>query len=74
MASNLLSVNRFCRDNRYSFYFDSDIFSIQDRISGKPLYKGLNRDGLYPIHGLSLPLRSNHSPVSPTSPTCLQTV
>jgi hypothetical protein len=76
MASNLHSVNKFCRDNSCSFYFDSDLFSIQDRLSGKPLYKGLSRDGLYPIHGLSLPLQSNSSPssLSSPSPTCLQSV
>ena len=76
MASNLLSVNKFCQDNSCSFYFDSDLFSIQDRLSGKPLYKGLSRDGLYPVHGLSLPLRSNSSlsSVSSPSPTCLQSV
>ena len=73
-ASNLLSVNKFCRDNSCSFYFDSDLFSIQDRLSGKPLYEGLSRDGLYPVHGLSLPLRSNSSlsSVFCPSPTCLQ--
>ena len=61
MASNLLSVNRFCRDNHCAFYFDSDCFHIQDRLTGKPLYKGLSRDGLYPLHGLSLPFRSRPS-------------
>jgi hypothetical protein len=61
MASNLLSMNRFCRDNHCAFYFDSDCFHIQDHLTGKPLYKGLSRDGLYPLHGLSLPLRSSPS-------------
>ena len=61
MASNLLSVNRFCRDNHCAFYFDSNCFHIQDRLTGKPLYKGLSRDGLYPLHGLSLPLRCSLS-------------
>jgi hypothetical protein len=61
MASNLLSVNRFCRDNRCAFYFDSDHFRIQDRLTGKHLYKGLSRDGLYPLHGLSLPFNTRQS-------------
>ena len=76
MASNVLCVNKFCRDNRCSFYFDSDLFCIQDQLSGKPLYKGLSRDGLYPIHGLSLPLQSNSSlsSLSSPSPTYLQSV
>jgi hypothetical protein len=73
MASNLFSVNKFCRDNHCAFYFDSDRFHIQDRLTGKPLYKGLSRDGLYPIHGLSLPLRSHLSPSSSsTQAVCLQ--
>uniref|UniRef100_A0A2N9EKA7 Reverse transcriptase Ty1/copia-type domain-containing protein n=1 Tax=Fagus sylvatica TaxID=28930 RepID=A0A2N9EKA7_FAGSY len=61
MASNLLFVNKFCRDNHCAFYFDSDHFHIQDCLTGKPLYKGLSRDGLYPLHGLSLPFRSRQS-------------
>ena len=61
MASHLLSVNRFCRDNNCAFYFDADLFRIQDRPTGKPLYIGLNKDGLYPIHGLSLPPRPSLS-------------
>uniref|UniRef100_A0A2N9EGM1 Uncharacterized protein n=1 Tax=Fagus sylvatica TaxID=28930 RepID=A0A2N9EGM1_FAGSY len=49
----------------------SNLFS--DRLTGKPLYKGLSRDGLYPIHGLSLPLRSHLSPSSSsTQAVCLQ--
>jgi transposase InsO family protein len=55
MKSNLLSVQHFCRDNFCSFYFDSHRFQIQDLLTGKPLYKGISKDGLYPIHGLSLP-------------------
>ena len=60
-SSHLLSVNRFCRDNNCAFYFDADLFRIQDRPTGKPLYIGLSKDGLYPIHGLSLPLRPSLS-------------
>ena len=75
MAFNLLSVNKFCRDNQCSFYFDSDCFQIQDRLSGKPLYKGLSRDGLYPLHGFSLPLRSSSPSFSPSAQAaCLQAV
>ena len=55
MKSNLLSVQRSCRDNFCSFYFASHCFQIQDLLTGKPLYKGISKDGLYPIHGLSLP-------------------
>ena len=46
MSSNLLFVNGFCGDNHCSFHFDSDKFHFRDRLSRKPLYKGLSRDGL----------------------------
>ena len=55
MSVNLLSVHRFCRDNLYSFHFDANWFQIQDLLTRKPLYKGFSKDGLHPIHGLSLP-------------------
>ena len=55
MKYNLLSVNRFCQDNACSFYFDSRRFQITDLLTAKPLYTGFSKDGLYPIHGLSLP-------------------
>uniref|UniRef100_A0A2N9JAW9 Retrovirus-related Pol polyprotein from transposon TNT 1-94-like beta-barrel domain-containing protein n=1 Tax=Fagus sylvatica TaxID=28930 RepID=A0A2N9JAW9_FAGSY len=55
MKSNLLSVQRFCRDNHCSFSFNASRFQIRDCHTGKPLYNGLSKDGLYPIHGLSLP-------------------
>jgi hypothetical protein len=71
MKSNLLSVQRFCRDNHCSFSFNADNFQIQDRLTGKPLYKGFSKEGLYPIHGLSLPsLQSRLSPAfNHSSPT-----
>ena len=72
MKSNLLSVQRFCRDNHCSFYFNSNRFQIQDHLTGKPLYKGFSKDGFYPIHGLSLPsLKSCLSPVSNHSSTAV---
>jgi hypothetical protein len=65
IASNLLSVQSFCRDNACSFHFNAHRFQIQDLITGKPLYRGLSKDGLYPIHGLSLPpLESRLSSIS----------
>ena len=65
MRTNLLSVNKFYRDNKCSFYFDATKFSIQDLSSGRTLYKGSSKDGLYPI--LGLPSSSSSCPVS----TCL---
>ena len=72
MKSNLLLVQRFCRDNHCSFSFNVDNFQIQDRLTGKPLYKGLSKEGLYPIHGLSLPsLQSRLSPAFNHSSTAV---
>ncbi len=62
MRTNLLSVNKFCRDNKCSFYFDATKFSIQDLSSRRTLYKGSSKDGLYPI--LGLPSSSSSCPVS----------
>ena len=56
MKSNLLSVQRFCRDNGPFFYFDANRFQIQDLLTRKPLYKGSSKDSLYSITSLSLPL------------------
>ena len=47
--SNLLSVHKLCLQNNAFCYFDAYKFSIQDLPSGKILYKGLNKDGVYPI-------------------------
>uniref|UniRef100_A0A2N9J9G3 Uncharacterized protein n=1 Tax=Fagus sylvatica TaxID=28930 RepID=A0A2N9J9G3_FAGSY len=65
MKSHLLSVQRFCHDNFCSFTFDAHHFQIQDLLTGRPLYKGISKDGLYPIRGLSLP--SWHSRLSSAS-------
>jgi hypothetical protein len=78
MKSNLLFVQRFCRDNVCSFYFDANCFQIQDLLIRKPLYKGFSKDRLYPITGLTLPssnscvsnylFRSSHAlPSSPSA-------
>uniref|UniRef100_A0A2N9H2Q8 CCHC-type domain-containing protein n=1 Tax=Fagus sylvatica TaxID=28930 RepID=A0A2N9H2Q8_FAGSY len=55
MASNLLSVNKFCRDNNCCFLFDANQFKIKDMPTGKLLYRGPSKNGLYPIDGVSLP-------------------
>lgn len=49
ISSNLLSVHQFTKDNDCVFIFDSDGFSIQDRQSGKILFRGLSKNGLYPF-------------------------
>ena len=70
MKTNLLSVNKFCCDNACSFYFDANKFSIQDIFSGRTLYKGSSKDGLYPILDLSSSQRHStpcHSSTPPNS-------
>jgi hypothetical protein len=52
ISSNLLSMHKLCKDNNCACYFDSNKFLIQDLPSGKVLYKGLSKNGLYPIHTL----------------------
>ena len=53
LASNLLSVHKLCLQNNTFYYFDAYRFSIQDLISGKILYEGLSKDGVYPIFASS---------------------
>jgi hypothetical protein len=60
ISSNLLFVHKLCKDNNCSCYFDSNKFLIQDLPSGKVLYKGLSKNGLYPIH--TLPSSPSMSP------------
>uniref|UniRef100_A0A2N9IHB0 Reverse transcriptase Ty1/copia-type domain-containing protein n=1 Tax=Fagus sylvatica TaxID=28930 RepID=A0A2N9IHB0_FAGSY len=59
-----------------SLYNDSQLVSVGNGQQLPISHIGLSRDGLYPVHGLSLPLRSNSSlsSVSSSSPTCLQSV
>ena len=49
LASNLLFVHKLCLQNNAFCYFDAYRFSIQDLPMGKILYKGLCKDGVYPI-------------------------
>lgn len=49
ISSNLLSVNKFDKDNDCIFIFDSHGFSIQDRTSGRILFQGLSKKSLYPF-------------------------
>ena len=54
MASNLLSVNKFCHDNNSCFHFDAHQFKIKDMPTGKLLYRGPSKNGLYPLGGSTL--------------------
>ena len=64
LASNLFSVHKLCLQNNAFCYFDAHKFLIQDLTTGKILYAGLSKDGVYPIP-------SNHN-LSSTS--CLNSV
>jgi hypothetical protein len=50
IASNLLSVHKLCLDNNCSCHFDAHKLLIQDLPTGRLLYKGLSKDGVYPIN------------------------
>ena len=49
LASNLLSVHKLCLQNNAFCYFDAHKFFIQDLPTGKILYAGLSKDGVYLI-------------------------
>uniref|UniRef100_A0A2N9GH47 Integrase catalytic domain-containing protein n=1 Tax=Fagus sylvatica TaxID=28930 RepID=A0A2N9GH47_FAGSY len=43
-------VHKLCLHNHCSCYFDSNQLLIQDLPTGRLLYKGLSKNGVYPIH------------------------
>uniref|UniRef100_A0A2N9E3A6 Integrase catalytic domain-containing protein n=1 Tax=Fagus sylvatica TaxID=28930 RepID=A0A2N9E3A6_FAGSY len=53
IASNLISVHKLCLNNNCSCYFDANKLLIQDLPTGRLLYQGLSRNGVYPIHSSS---------------------
>ena len=57
MSSNLLSVNKFCRDNNCCFHFDANQFKIKDLPTGNLLYRGPSKNGLYPLNGVTLAIK-----------------
>ena len=67
IASNLLFVHKLCLHNNCSCYFDAYKFLIQDIPTGRILYKGLSKNGLYPIY-----LKSVQSPSTQFISTSLQ--
>jgi hypothetical protein len=48
-SSNLLSIQKFCKDNNYYFIFTSSYFVIKDMLTKEVLLQGPSRAGLYPI-------------------------
>ena len=47
--TNLLSINKFCRDNDFHFKLIDTYFLIKDNLIGRILLQGANEDGLYPL-------------------------
>ena len=64
IASNLLFVHKLCLQNNVFCYFDAYQFSIQDLPMGKVLYRGLSKDGVYPIPPFAFLPSSSPSHVS----------
>ena len=63
LASNLLSVHKLCLQKNAYCYFNATQFLIVDLPTGKILYQGQSKDGVYPI-----PLSSQLS-ADPTPPS-----
>ena len=53
LSHNLLSVHKICLDNNCYLIFDAFCFWIQDKATGRILFRGLCSNGLYPIHSLA---------------------
>ena len=51
-------VHKLCLQNNAFYYFDAHKFLIQDLPSGKILYKGLSKDGVYRIPSSSTAFNS----------------
>ena len=49
-AANLLSINRFARDNNCHFILTSTHFFVKDNKTRQTLLQGRSEHGLYPIH------------------------
>ena len=54
LAQNLLSVHKLCLDNDCRIIFDAFRFWIQDKVTGRILYRGMCSNGLYPLPFVSL--------------------
>ena len=59
IASNLLPVHKLCLQNNGFCYFNAYQFLIQDLPTRKVLYRGLSKDGIYPIPSSTLPSSSS---------------
>jgi hypothetical protein len=48
-SANLLSINKFCKDNKCWFALTNDDFTVKDNLTGTVLLHGPSENGLYPI-------------------------
>lgn len=48
-SANLLSINKFCRDNNYWFKLTDTYFLVKDNLTGEILLQGPSENGLYPV-------------------------
>jgi hypothetical protein len=48
-SANLLSINKFCKDNKCWFALTDIDFTVKDNLTGKILLHGPSENGLYPI-------------------------
>ncbi|PRQ57648.1 putative RNA-directed DNA polymerase [Rosa chinensis] len=68
IRKNLLSVSRFTKDNRVFFLFTPDFYQIYCLLTGRLLFQGPCKDGLYPLNLSSVSttryaLASTHSAI-----------
>lgn len=49
-STNLLSINKFCRDNKCFFILTDSYFCVKDNKTGNVFLQGLSENGLYPLH------------------------
>jgi hypothetical protein len=63
-SSNLLSIQKFCKDNNCYFILTSTYFVIKDLWTKEILMQGPSEDGLYPIYLKQLQRRKRASKVA----------
>jgi hypothetical protein len=49
-SANLVSINKFCRDNKCFFILTDSYFCVKDNKTGTTLLQGPSENGLYPLH------------------------
>lgn len=70
LSHNLLSVHKICLDNNCWLIFDAYYFWIQDKVTGRILFKGHCNNGLHPILSI-VALPSSSIPTTSSAIACL---